>query len=341
MPAARRCGGFASGASDGATPLSILKMPMQECGRPRSRSAGVLLLAASVLSGLAGCALDSASRGTPVSLPGPGVAVFAAGDIADCGPHPPEHSGAARTAALVEAQLARDGSAVVLTLGDHTYPVGRPAEFTDCYHPTWGRFKSRTFPAPGNHEYRTPGASGYFDYFGDAAGPGRRGYYSFRLGTWHVVSLNSNLRPPEHAAQLAWLKADLERHPSPCTLAFWHHPRYSSGGHGNNGRMADVWEVLQAAGADVALTSHDHDYERFVPQNAHGRRDDARGIRQFVAGTGGAALTPFWFPKFNSEATDNSVHGVLKMVLRETGYEWTFLPVDGGGFTDRGAALCH
>lgn len=250
-------------------------------------------------------------------------------------------SGAAGTAALINTRLATDKDAAVLTLGDHTYPNGQPAEFTDCYAPTWGQFKSRTFPAPGNHEYYTPNAPGYYDYFGAAAGPDRRGYYSFDLGTWHIISLNSYLQPQQHAAQLNWLKADLERHKTHCTLAFWHHPVYSSGGHGNTPRMGDIWKALYEANVDVVLAAHEHNYERFAPQGPTGDQDPVRGIRQFVVGTGGAQLTPLWFSKPNSEIADNSVHGVLKMVLKETGYEWEFLPVEAGRFTDRGATLCH
>lgn len=274
-------------------------------------------------------------------LAGNGITIYAAGDIADCRRSKPEQSGAGKTASLIAPALEKDPSAAVLSLGDHTYPSGLPAEFTECYEPTWGRFKARTYPAPGNHEYYTPAAIGYYTYFGNIAGPARRGYFSFELGVWHVVSLNSNLRSEDHQKQLDWLKADLARHPAHCTLAYWHHPRFSSGGHGNNEFMQDVWQALYAANVDVVLVSHDHDYERFAPQDSEGRRDSARGIREFVVGTGGAHLTPLGFRKSNSEISDNTTHGVLRMVLKDSGYEWSFLPVAGDGFTDRGAALCH
>jgi len=267
--------------------------------------------------------------------------VYAAGDIADCRKTAPEKSGAAKTAALITARLVNDKDAIVLNLGDSTYPIGEPREFTDCYEPTWGQFKSHTYPAPGNHEYNVPKAMGYYDYFGIGAGPDRRGYYSFNVGSWHVLSINSNLKLEEHQAQLAWLKTDLERSKARCTLAYWHHPRYSSGGHGNNEHMADVWNALMAAHADVVLSGHDHDYERFAPQDENASRDDKRGIRQFVVGTGGAYLTSFRFQKPNSEASDNSTSGVLKLTLKDSGYEWEFLAVEGAQFTDRGAALCH
>lgn len=314
---------------------------------------------------LAGCTSGNGPRAAGISnLPaGSGVTVYAAGDIADCKHFKAAASGAAKTAEIVAAGLADDPHAAVLTLGDHTYPVGLLQEFNDCYDPTWGQFKSRTYPSPGNHEYYTPAAVGYYAYFGNAAGPARRGYYSFDLGKWHLVSLNSNLKGDEHLAQLAWLKADLAQHNEICTLAYWHHPVYSSGGHGNYPRMNDYWKALQAAGADLLLVSHDHDYERFAPMNGDGKLDETRGMREFVVGTGGARLTPAGWSrplvekmvsvfnpdakpgpaglKANSEIVDNSTHGVLKLVLKDTGYEWEFLPVAGGVFTDRGAALCH
>ncbi|WP_296001542.1 metallophosphoesterase [Rugamonas sp.] len=276
--------------------------------------------------------------------------VYAAGDIADCRHSRPAYSGAARTAAVIEAGLARDGGAVVLSLGDHSYPEGGAAEFQNCYQPTWGRFKDRTWPAPGNHEYATPGAGGYFDYFGARAGPGRRGYYSVDLGAWHIVSLNSDLHGAADAAQLLWLKDDLARHRRRCTLAYWHAPLYSSGGHAASTHMRAAWQTLYAAGADVVLSGHDHDYERFAPQDADGRLDAAHGLRQFVAGTGGAFLTPMRFARPNSEARDNSHHGVLRLVLKDEGYTWDFLAADDGGavpdtpppeFHDSGAAGCH
>jgi hypothetical protein len=292
-----------------------------------------------IAAGLAGCASDGTADLR--SIPGAGVTIYAAGDIADCQRLPPAFTGAAQTANLLAPLLAADSNAAVLSLGDNTYPVGQPGEFTDCYQPTWGRFKSRIYPSPGNHEYYTKGAPGYYGYFSNATGPGQRGYFSVDLGKWHVISLNSNLRDEEFLTQLAWLKTDLEQHKSLCTLAYWHHPMYSSGGHGNNPFMTRVWKALAEAGADVVLVSHDHDYERFAPQDGDGKLDRARGIRQFVVGTGGAQLTPIWRLKPNSERSNNSTHGVLKMVLKDTGYEWEFLPTTTGGFTDSGAAPCH
>jgi len=272
-----------------------------------------------------------------------GVAVYAAGDIARCAYPDPAYSGAAATAATVAAGLAQDPRAVVLALGDLTYPVGAAKEFSDCYAPTWGRFKDRTWPAPGNHEYYTPGATPYFAWWGARAG---RGYYSFELGTWHIISLDSNLAPARHAAQLDWLRADLARHPAHCTLAYWHHPLYSSGGHGSVPAMRDAWKLLYDAGAELVLSGHDHDYERFAPQDADGRLDPARGIRQFVVGTGGAYPTPFLLTVAHSEVRDSNRTGVLRLRLYAGGYGWEFVESTrvstfGVAPPDRGSAACH
>jgi len=308
-------------------------------------SAAAAATAALALSG-AGMAPAGANAADSANAAFTPFTIYAVGDIARCAYPDPKYSAAADTAATVAAGLAADPQSVVLTLGDHTYPVGAAKEFRDCYAPTWGRFKDRTWPAPGNHEYYTPKAAPYFAYFGARAG---RGYYSLELGGWHVISLDSNLDPvkhaPEHAAQLAWLRADLAAHPARCTLAFWHHPLYSSGGHGNVPVMRDAWELLQQAGAELVLSGHDHDYERFAPQDAHGRKD-ARGMRQFVVGTGGAYPTPFLLTVKNSEMRDASRTGVLRLRLRPDGYDWEF--VESARVTtlgvpppDRGSASCH
>lgn len=299
-----------------------------------------------VVSVITGCtseiatAADTAANTQSPARSGTSATVYAAGDIAYCKNMSVADSGAAKTAAVIAAGLAIDKDAVAITLGDNTYPNGRPLEFSGCYDPTWGQFKARTLPSPGNHDYNTEGAAGYYDYFGDAAGPGRRGYYSVDLGKWHLVSLNSNLDGAEHQAQLDWLKVDLAQNKTQCTLAYWHHPLFSSGGHGNNVHMQDVWSMLHTADADLVLVGHDHDYERFAPQDADGARDDKRGIRQFVVGTGGAKLTMVGFRKANSEISYSATHGVLKLDLKDSWYEWEFLTV-AGEFTDRGVGLCH
>ncbi|WP_232429517.1 metallophosphoesterase family protein [Noviherbaspirillum autotrophicum] len=303
-----------------------------------------LVLGAAMAFGMAGCFTDKGAQeqaAQAVRLTDKGVTVYAAGDVADCSNFKPQYSGAAKTAALIAAGLDKDKDAAVLLLGDATYPVGLPAEFATCYEPTWGRFKQQTYPSPGNHEYYTPEATGYYGYFGEAAGPARRGYYSFDIGSWHVISLNSNLKSAGQQAQLEWLKNDLAQHKTRCTLAYWHHPVFSSGGHGSSERMLDAWKMLVAADADLVLVGHDHDYERFAPQDGDGNRDDRRGVRQIVVGTGGAHLTPFRFRKANSEVSDNLTFGVLKLSLKELGYEWEFVPTADDGFRDRGTALCH
>lgn len=291
---------------------------------------------------LVGLALAAIAAGPPGLANAQDYTVYAAGDIAWCDHPDPKWSGAAATATVVEAGLAANSNAAVLLLGDISYPRGGLREFNECYHPTWGRFKDRTWPSPGNHEYQTPGARGYFDYFGSAAGPG---YYRIKLGSWQVYSLNSNLAPGPAAAQLAWLQQELGANPSHCILAYWHHPLYSSGGHGSMARMGDAWQALHGAGAEVILSGHDHDYERFAPQDAAGRYD-ARGIRQFVVGTGGAYATPFLLPLRNSEMRDNNRTGVLRLVLKEGAYTWAFLEAGYQGFPngnapDRGEGQCH
>jgi 3',5'-cyclic AMP phosphodiesterase CpdA len=275
------------------------------------------------------------------------VTVYAAGDIARCASPDPKWSGAAATADTVAAGLALDPAAIVLTLGDHTYPRGAAHEFADCYDPTWGRFKARTWPAPGNHEYYTPDAAPYFAYFGARAATG---WYSFDAGSWHVISLDSDLTreryPDKYAAQIAWLRADLAAHPARCTLAFWHHPLYSSGGHGSVATMKEAWQLLADAGAELVLSGHDHDYERFGPQDANGRLDPAHGIRQFVVGTGGAYPTPFLLTVAHSEMRDNGRTGVLRLRLKDDSYEWEFLESSrvttlGIPPADHGAGACH
>lgn len=269
------------------------------------------------------------------------ITVYAAGDIADCRKKPAAESVAARTSDMIASALEKDSNAIVITLGDNTYPIGKPEEFSDCYDPTWGRFKERTLPSPGNHEYGMPKALGYYNYFGEIAGPERHGYYAKHAGAWHILSLNSNLDPAQMEKQVSWLKEELSHSKSMCTLAFWHHPAYSSGGHGNNTHMHSIWKILAAAKADIVLTSHDHDYERFAPLDGNGDRDDKNGIRSFVVGTGGAKLTPMFLPKAATEIRDNNTHGVLKLTLQEKSYEWEFLPVQGSNFSDKGKGSCH
>ena len=259
-----------------------------------------------------------------------------AGDIADCKALWP----AAKTANLLEHI-----EGTVFTLGDHAYENGTPKQFADCYGPTWGRFKARTRPAVGNHDYGTAFANGYFDYFGAAAGDPTKGYYSYDLGKWHVVVLNSNCKQvagcKAGSPQEQWVRQDLEAHPALCTVAMWHHPRYSSGKHGDDKSLGDLWKALYDAGAEVVLSGHDHDYERFAPQDADSKADPVRGIRQFVAGTGGRPLYKWGNTDANSEVRNDETFGVFKMTLHEDGYDWEFIPVEGQTFRDSGSAKCH
>jgi hypothetical protein len=253
--------------------------------------------------------------------------VVAVGDLCLSG------SDCAATSSLVD-QIA---PARVLTLGDHAYPDGTLEEYMGAYEAVWGRHKAKTSPTPGNHDYGTPGARGYFDYFG-ARAPGE--YYSFELGAWHVISLDSEISVRTGSDQWTWLRADLARHPNRCILAYWHTPRFSSGRqHRLTARFLPFWTLLHAAGADVVLNAHEHNYERFAPQNPTGGADP-NGIRQFVVGTGGASLLPLGPPVANSEARSNTTFGVVKLVLRDGGYDWSFLPVAGATFTDGGSDTC-
>jgi hypothetical protein len=261
--------------------------------------------------------------------------LLAAGDISSCA-----SIGDDRTAVLLDAFPA----AVVATLGDNTYPNGTPQEYAKCYAPTWGRAKARTRPVPGGNEYHTAGAAAYFDYFGTAAGDRDKGYYSYNLGSWHVVALNSNCAKVggcrDDSPQVQWLRADLAASGSRCTLAYWHHPRFSSGQHGSDPTYDAFWRALYDAGADVVIVGHDHVYERFAPQTPDGARDDATGIRQFTVGTGGRSHYEFGSPIANSEQRDNTSFGVLALTLHDTGYEWAFVPAAGGSFTDSGSGTC-
>ena len=264
---------------------------------------------------------------------GPSVLV-GAGDISSC-----SHDRDQATAQLLDGI-----GGTVYTTGDNVYPDGTSAQFTNCYHPTWGRHKSRTRPASGNHDYNTAGATGYFNYFGAAAGDPNKGYYSYDLGGWHIVVLNSECSQvggcTRSSPQGQWLQSDLAAHPAACTLAIWHKPRFSSGAvHGGNAAVQDFWQILFEAGADVILNGHDHLYERFGKQRPTGAADP-NGIRQFTVGTGGASLYAFGTIQPNSQARNNTSHGVLKLTLNVGGYDWDFVPVAGSNYNDSGSDTC-
>jgi hypothetical protein len=233
----------------------------------------------------------------------------------------------------------------VFTAGDNAFTDGTAAQYQDCYDPTWGRHKARTMPAPGQRDYNTVGASGYFGYFGAAAGDPTKGYYSYDLGQWHIVSLNSMCENVggcgANSPMLSWLEQDLAANPAACTLAYFNHPLFSSGHHGNKTKVRPIWDVLYGAGADVVVNGRDHDYERFAPQDPSGAADPARGIREFVVGTGGAHHVPFGTVQPNSEVRNADTYGVLKLTLHQSSYDWRFVPVEGQTFTDSGTANCH
>jgi len=274
----------------------------------------------------------------------PDPILVGAGDIASCA-----SDGDEATATVLDGVFppdARTERGHVFTLGDNAYDFGSPGEFAACYDSTWGRHRTRTRPAPGNHDYRTPGAHGYFAYFGAAAGDPARGYYSYDIGTWHVVVLNSNCEAiggcGPGSPQETWLRADLAPRPTRCGLAYWHHPLFSSGlFHGEHAFMRDLWRALQQSGVDVALAGHEHNYERFAPQDADGRADPEGGIRGFVVGTGGRSLYELGPPRPNSEVRWAAGYGVLELTLHATSYDWKFLPAAGFVFTDAGSATCH
>ena len=273
----------------------------------------------------------------PASPPPPSsVVLIGAGDIAVCG-----STGDDATSNILVAT-----SGTVFTLGDNAYPDGSATNYANCYNGSWGRVKTRTRPTPGNHEYHTAGASGYFGYFGSAAGDPSKGYYSYDLGAWHIVVLNSNsacttISCSATSAQVQWLKADLAASTKSCTLAYWHHPRFNSGAeHGNLTEVGPFWDALYAARAEIVLNGHEHVYERFAPQTPNAVADP-NGIRQFTVGTGGAALYSFSSTiRPNSERRNNTSMGVLKLTLKSGGYDWQFIPATGS-FTDSGSGTCH
>lgn len=266
----------------------------------------------------------------PVPLPSAEPAadvLLAVGDIASCdGTHDED-----------VASLAARLPGTIALLGDIAYPDGSASDYADCFAPAWGPLLGRIRPAPGNHDYQTTDATGYFAEFGVAAATPGKGWYSYELGTWHVVVLNSNCEfvggCAETSPQLAWLRADLAAHPATCTLAYWHHARYSSGRHGNDTRTEQIWQALAAAGADLVLQGHDHDYERFAPID---------GIRSFVVGTGGRSLYELLrSPDAGSQLRSNDSYGLLMLTLHDATFDWRFVPAAGSSLADAGTAACH
>jgi acid phosphatase type 7 len=268
--------------------------------------------------------------------------VMGAGDIA-C--EPPSLPSASSCHEFYTSELLVSAD-LVLTFGDNQYERGALDNFLGSYDRSWGRFKNKTRPAVGNHDYLTPGAAGYFDYFGSLAGERGKGYYSFDAGGWHFVALNSECSDVggcgPGSPQYEWLRADLDASTARCTAAYWHHPRFSAGQYHDDPSYQPFWDLLYADGAEVAMAGHDHNYQRYAPLTPEGSRDDLHGIRQFIVGTGGnnhysvdSSAVP------NREVADDTTFGVLKLTLRSDGYDWAFVPAAGGSFTDAGSGVCH
>jgi len=274
---------------------------------------------------------------------------MAAGDIA-CDPANGSFNGGRGTATSCRQLYTSDlvlNAGAVLPLGDLQYENATLSQFQQSYDLSWGRVKNKSYPAIGGHEYYTTGAAGYFDYFGPRAGDRDKGYYSYDLGSWHLIAINSTCSKVPGGCgptspQYQWLQQDLNTHTNGCVLAYWHNPRYSSGSrHGSDSNLDPIWDLLYSKGAEVVLVGHDHDYERFAPINASDARDDARGIREFVVGTGGKYLYGFGTILPNSEVRNSNTFGVLKLTLRPTSYDWQFVPEAGRTFTDSGSTACH
>lgn len=264
-----------------------------------------------------------------------------AGDIAWCG----NNLGAEATAKLID-QIP----GTVFAAGDLVYSSGSWEEFQNCYQPTWGRFKDRTKPTPGNHDYNGSSNSGYFRYWGDAAGDPAKGYYSYDLGVWHVVVLNTNCTVKalggcgEGSPQEVWLREDLAAHADSCIVAYGHHSLFSSGilpSHALHPELRSFWNDLYRAHADLILAGHEHSYERFALQDPDGKLDEKNGIRQIVVGTGGKSHTPLGFAQPNSEVRNSDTFGVLKLTLSPQSYKWEFIPQSGMNFSDSGEGTCH
>ncbi|MFI5642168.1 RICIN domain-containing protein [Streptomyces goshikiensis] len=277
-------------------------------------------------------AIDAYQSGRQ-ALAAASVRVAAVGDI--CG------EACNQTAPVVTAMAP----AAVITAGDNAYDSGTLSEFNGAYDKNWGKFNSIVHPAPGNHEYKTSGAKGYFDYYqgkGVKTGDRDKGYYSVDIGDWHFVSLNSNISTSAGSAQEKWLRADLAASTKPCTMASWHHARFSSGDHGDSGGTAPLMKALTDFKADVAVWGHDHHYERFAPAMSNGTKDAANGMRSFVLGTGGRALYSTRSTSSGpSEVFNNNTYGVGQFDLSSTGYSFAFKPVSGRTFTDSVSGTCH
>jgi hypothetical protein len=287
-----------------------------------------LLSAAAMACGGENLGPPAGPSDTPRPSSGLTVDAIAVGDIGWCGSRGTHET----------AQLVNSLSGLLLLAGDIAYPTGSASDFQRCFEPQWGQFRSRWHPVPGNHEYMTANANPYFEYFGQAAGPDRSGYYVRSFGDWLVLMLDSNSPSQRNSPQWEFVRRELELQHRPCTLAVWHHPLFTSGQNGPNAQMRDLFGLLEAGGADVVINAHDHLYERFASQTADGRPSE-RGVRQFIVGTGGADLYRFVTTAPNSEARI-AQFGILRLSLQPTAYRWEFV-LTAGGLADSGNDVCH
>lgn len=327
------------GSTASARPTNVVGGPMQT-PRPTAAPTSTPPTAAPTQT--------STATGPPTLPPSPGptiqvtassaaVTLVGAGDIASC-----SSTGDEATAALLDGIPG-----TVFTLGDNVYDNGTPTEFANCYGPSWGRplIKDRTRPVPGNHEYNTPNAAGYYGYFGASAGDPTKGYYAYDAGTWRVYVLNSNCAAiggcSAGSAQEQWLRTDLAANPRTCVIGLWHHARFSSGSHGSSPATEALYQALYDHDADLALVGHDHHYERFGPQTATGTLDNTRGIVQIVVGTGGRSHYATGTVRPNSLVRNSDTYGVLRLTLGAGGWSFSFVPIAGKTFTDQGTGTCH
>jgi hypothetical protein len=278
---------------------------------------------------------SAAPDASPSAVVGANVFV-GAGDVGVC-----DSDWDSKTGALIEPIPG-----TVFMLGDGAYDNGTVQEFADCYGRAWGSFRDRTYPVAGNHEWYTEKAGGYFGYFGERAGSPTRDWYSMDLAGWHIIFLDSECGHVDgcgqESAQGKWLAADLAKtDPAACVMALWHHPRWSSGHHGNDPRTEYFWRLLYANGADVVLNGHEHLYERYVPIDPNGAPDRKAGLTEFIVGTGGAPLRRIVKLNPTSAVHDSKTHGVLRLTLHADSYDWAFVPVAGSSFTDSGTGQCH
>jgi hypothetical protein len=285
--------------------------------------------------------VDGESDAAGVVGSGDSIQVLAVGDIAVCDASSP--------GCMCTAQLMDYLSGPILTLGDANNGDGTLSTYKSCFNPTWGRYRSRIHPAPGNHDHFVSGAQGYVDYFTKAvAKPDGTTYYSYDMGSWHFIALDATCDDVSGGCAIGspqerWLRQDLSRHADThCSIAYFHEPRFSSGMHGGSSQTQPFWEALAEYGVEMVLSGHDHDYERFAPMDAHGdRSSDGKGVVQFVVGTGGALLRPFYDKAANSVVRVAYTYGVLKLTLRRTGYDWVFIPTNGSVASDSGSRDCY